>query len=309
MLLLLQQIKRLAHTDVNILIYGESGTGKELLAQAIHHSRRQGNANFVPINCGAIPAELLESEFFGHKKGAFTGAINDHIGIFEKANGGTLFLDEIGDMSLALQVKLLRVLQERRIRPVGSNQEIDIDTHIISATHRDLNQLIEDNVFREDLYYRLNVVCLKLPPLRERKEDIPLLVKYFTQKILQRLNKTSNQYPTQINFSPEALQLLVEHQWTGNIRELQNLIEQVVALNQGDLIIENQILQALGHQKNKQTFVRSLSDAKRNFEKDYLLEKLEIAKGNVADAAQLSARNRSDFYKLLKKHNIPIENQ
>lgn len=309
MLLLQQQIRRLANTDVNILICGESGTGKELLANAIHNYRRPQNSSFVAVNCGAIPAELLESEFFGHKKGAFTGAIKDHVGLFERANGGTLFLDEIGDMSLSLQVKLLRVLQDKKIRPIGSTEEITVDAQIISATHRNLTQSIAERHFREDLYYRLNVINLNLPPLRERKEDIPLLVRHFTQNILKRVKQTSMQHTAQVFFSPEALKLIVEHQWTGNIRELQNLIEQVVALNAGELITEVQILKALNQEKTKQNNRESLSNAKRQFEKNYLLEKLAITQGNVAEAAILSGRNRSDFYKLLKKHNIAIECQ
>ncbi|TQV88731.1 sigma 54-interacting transcriptional regulator [Aliikangiella coralliicola] len=300
MLHLLDQVKKLANTDVNILITGESGTGKELLAQAIHQHRREKDAPFIPINCGAVPSELLESELFGHKKGAFTGAVRDHVGIFQKAQSGTLFLDEIGDMPLPLQVKLLRVLQERSIRPVGSNEEISIEVQIVSATHRDLQSEIENKTFREDLFYRLNVVNLELPALRQRREDIPLLANYFVELVCQRNNTP------EVRLSSDAVQCLVEHHWPGNIRELQNLIEQVVALNHGEMISAAQISTALKIDNND-IILDSLSEAKRQFERDYVIEKLKITQGNVAEAAKLAGRNRSDFYKLIKKHGIELE--
>lgn len=296
MLHLIEQAKLVARTDVNVLIHGESGTGKEVLANAIHEfSQRQAGA-FVALNCGALPAELLESELFGHKKGAFTGAIKDHPGLFETANQGSLFLDEIGDMPMALQVKLLRVLQEHKIRPVGASTDQSVDVRVIAATHKDLETMIQEQDFREDLFYRLNVVTLTLPPLRERKEDVPLLAEHFLERIANRSGSEKKQ------FSPEALQLLMAYEWPGNIRQLQNLIEKSVALSAGDMIPASLIEDSLCESKADELL--SLSDAKKAFEREYLLKALSLANGNAAEAAVMVKRNRSDFYKLLKKHHI-----
>ena len=333
MLHVLEQAKMLASTDVNVLITGQSGTGKELLAQTIHdyacRDKSQNQAStiiksrkspFVAINCGAVPAELLESELFGHKKGAFTGAVKDHQGLFQQADGGTLFLDEIGDMPINLQVKLLRVLQEKTIRPVGSSQEIPINVRVLSATHRDLKQAIEQQSFREDLYYRLNVVNLSLPPLKSRLEDVPLLAQHFAELIYHR-NRGASQgrkqsaLPEQTvskqsskKFAPEALAALVAYHWPGNIRQLQNVIEQVVVLTPGNIISEQAIVSALPEagQTSESTEITSLNDAKREFERDYLIKALQLAQGNIAQAAKLAKRNRSDFYKLVKKHDIDL---
>ena len=300
MLHLLEQVKLLGPTHVNVLISGASGTGKELLAQAIHQHSQVSNGPFVAINCGAVPGELLESELFGHKKGAFTGAVKDHQGLFQQAQGGTLFLDEIGDMPLNLQVKLLRVLQEKTIRPVGFQEEISIDVRIVSATHKNLPEAIKNQQFREDLYYRLNVVNLKLPPLCERREDISLLAQYFSASIAKRMNQNEK------HFANDAMHALVRYDWPGNIRQLQNVVEQVVALTSGEVISAHLVLAALDSNE-KSVEPLSLNDAKKEFERDYVINTLKMAGGNVAEGAKLAKRNRSDFYKLIKKHNIDVD--
>lgn len=300
MLHLLEQVKLLGPTHVNVLISGASGTGKELLAQAIHQHSQVSNGPFVAINCGAVPGELLESELFGHKKGAFTGAVKDHQGLFQQAQGGTLFLDEIGDMPLNLQVKLLRVLQEKTIRPVGFQEEISINVRIVSATHKNLPEAIKNQQFREDLYYRLNVVNLKLPPLCERREDISLLAQYFSASIAKRMNQNEK------HFANDAMHALVRYDWPGNIRQLQNVVEQVVALTPGEVISAHLVLAALDSNE-KSVEPLSLNDAKKEFERDYVINTLKMAGGNVAEGAKLAKRNRSDFYKLIKKHNIDVD--
>ncbi|MBI1965300.1 MAG: sigma-54-dependent Fis family transcriptional regulator, partial [Betaproteobacteria bacterium] len=216
----LAKARLVADSDAPVFICGESGTGKELLAQALHKASPRRDHPFVAINCGAIPEPLLESELFGHVKGSFTGAVRDHKGLFLAANGGTLFLDEIGDMPVALQVKLLRVLQEKQVRPVGSTQSHAVDVRVISATHRNIEAEMAAGNFREDLYYRLNVVALALPPLAERREDIPLLANHFLSALAEKYRKTIN------GFAPEALELLVAAQWPGNVRQLYNVVEQ-----------------------------------------------------------------------------------
>ncbi|MCF7498351.1 sigma 54-interacting transcriptional regulator [Pseudoalteromonas sp. L1] len=301
MLHLLEQVKLLGPTQVNVLISGASGTGKELLAQAIHQHSHVSDGPFVAINCGAVPGELLESELFGHKKGAFTGAVKDHQGLFQQAQGGTLFLDEIGDMPLNLQVKLLRVLQEKTIRPVGFQEEIPIDVRVVSATHKNLPEAINNQQFREDLYYRLNVVNLKLPPLCERREDISLLAQHFAGQIARRMNQDEKR------FASDAMHALVRYDWPGNIRQLQNVIEQVVALTPGG-VISAQLVESALNSNVSIAEPLSLNDAKKEFERDYLINTLKMAAGNVAEAAKLAKRNRSDFYKLIKKHNINVEN-
>ncbi|MEM5549779.1 sigma 54-interacting transcriptional regulator [Pseudoalteromonas neustonica] len=301
MLHLLEQVKLLGPTHVNVLISGASGTGKELLANAIHQYSHASEGPFVAINCGAVPGELLESELFGHKKGAFTGAVKDHQGLFQQAQGGTLFLDEIGDMPLNLQVKLLRVLQEKTIRPVGFQEEIPIDVRIVSATHKNLPDAIANQQFREDLYYRLNVVNLKLPPLRERREDVSLLAQYFSASIAKRMNQKEKR------FTNDAMHALVRHDWPGNIRQLQNVVEQVVALTPGE-VISVQLVESALNSNESNIEPLSLNDAKKEFERDYVINTLKMAGGNVAEGAKLAKRNRSDFYKLIKKHNIDVDN-
>lgn len=298
MLKLLEQTRLLARSSINVLIHGESGTGKELLAQALHRASRRHDKPFIAVNCSAIPEDLLESELFGHVKGAFTGAVKNREGLFLTANGGTLFLDEIGDMPAQLQVKLLRVLQEQKVRPVGGSQDKAIDVRVLSATHRDLDQAILDQEFREDLYYRLNVASLTLPPLRERKDDIVLLAKSFLDRIGRRNGEPVKQ------ISPQGQQLLVQYHWPGNIRQLHNIIEQVVALSSTPVIPDTMIMDALPGENTPVPM--PLSDAKKQFERDYLVQLLHATKGNISEAARLSGRNRSDLYKVVKRHDLDI---
>jgi two-component system, NtrC family, response regulator GlrR len=291
----LAKARLVAASDASVLIYGESGTGKELLAQAIHRASPRRGSQFVAINCGAIPEQLLESELFGHVKGSFTGATRDHKGLFLAADRGTLFLDEIGDMPLALQVKLLRTLQERHVRPVGSTQTFDIDVRVISATHRNLEAEMAAGNFREDLFYRLNVVSVRLPPLAERREDIPLLASHFLAQLAEKYRKTVN------SFAPEALELLVGAPWPGNVRQLYNVVEQSVALATTPLVSSTLVQQAIQHQESR---FASFEEARHKFERDYLAQLLKITSGNVTQAARLAKRNRTEFYKLLQRHQI-----
>ena len=292
---LLRQAKLVADSDASVLIYGASGTGKEVLARAIHRASRREERPFVAVNCGAIPGELLESELFGHARGAFTGAVQAHKGLFQAADGGTLFLDEIGDMPLPLQVKLLRVLQEGEVRPVGSTQSVPVDVRMISATHRDLDEQKAAGLFREDLYYRLNVVSLRLPPLSERREDIPLLAAYFLRKLAERYHKP---IPT---LAPEAMALLVAAPWPGNVRQLLNLLEQALALAPTSMIPATLVQNAL---KEDAAALVPFEEARKSFERDYLVRLLKITGGNVTQAAQLAKRNRTEFYKLLQRHKL-----
>ncbi|MBW2939398.1 sigma 54-interacting transcriptional regulator [Zhongshania aquimaris] len=298
MLQLLEQAKLLAQSDINILIRGESGTGKELLASTLQAFSPRADKPFIAINCSAIPADLLESELFGHVKGAFTGASRDNKGLFASADGGTVFLDEIGDMPAQLQVKLLRVLQEQKIRPVGSHDDIAINVRVLSATHQNLETAITDGKFREDLYYRLNVASLNLPALRDRVADIQLLARHFLNCIAQRNGGVCKK------FSPAALEALMAYHWPGNIRQLNNVVEQTAALAPSPIIGEAQILATLPQVKASPVDNLSLTEARKNFEREYLQKLLFQTKGNVSDAARHAGRNRSDFHKLIKKHQL-----
>ena len=292
---LLRQARLVADSDASVLITGESGTGKELLAQAIHRASRRRARPYVAVNCGAIPAELLESELFGHARGAFTGAVQPHKGLFQAADGGTLLLDEIGDMPLPLQVKLLRVLQEGEVRPVGSTQAIPVNVRVISATHRDLDAQRAAGLFREDLYYRLNVVSLRLPPLAERREDIPLLASHYLRRLAERYEKPVP------SLAPDAMQLLVAAPWPGNVRQLLNLLEQAVALTTTGMIPASLVQSAL---REDAAALIPFEEARKTFERDYLVRLLKITGGNVTQAAQLAKRNRTEFYKLLQRHML-----
>jgi len=292
---LLRQAKLVADSDASVLIFGESGTGKELLARAIHQASRRSAKPFVAVNCGAIPGDLLESELFGHARGAFTGAVQSHKGLFQAADGGTLFLDEIGDMPLPLQVKLLRVLQEGEVRPVGSTQAIPVDVRVISATHRDLDSQRDQGLFREDLYYRLNVVSLKLPSLADRREDIPLLAVHFLRRLAERYRKPAS------TLAPDAMALLVAAPWPGNVRQLLNLLEQAVALTTTQVIPATLVQAAL---KEDAAALTPFEEARKTFEREYLVRLLKITGGNVTQAAQLAKRNRTEFYKLLQRHRL-----
>jgi two-component system response regulator GlrR len=292
---LLAEAKMVAASDASVLICGESGSGKELLAQAIHKASPRASQPFVAVNCSAIPEALLESELFGHVKGSFTGAVANHRGLFQAADGGSLFLDEIGDMPPALQVKLLRVLQERSVRPVGASQSIPVDVRILSATHRNLDTAMAEGQFREDLYYRLNVVALTLPPLGDRREDIPLLANHFLARLNEKYKKPLN------GFAPDALKALATAVWPGNVRQLHNVVEQVCALATTPLIPLVLVQRAL---RVPSVEVLSLAQARDRFERDYLVGLLKLTDGNVADCARLADRNRTEFYRLLQKHGL-----
>lgn len=295
MLRLLEQAGMVAQSDVSVLINGQSGTGKEIVAQAIHNASPRHDKPFVAINCGALPEQLLESELFGHARGAFTGAVSNREGLFQAAEGGTLFLDEIGDMPVALQVKLLRVLQERKVRPLGSNRDIEINVRIISATHRDLPKAMARGEFREDLFYRLNVVNLKIPPLSERTEDIPLLANHL-------LRQSADRYKPFVRaFSSDAMKRLMAAKWPGNVRQLVNVIEQCVALTSSPVIGDALVEQAL---EGENTALPTFVEARNQFELNYLRKLLQITKGNVTHAARMAGRNRTEFYKLLSRHEL-----
>jgi len=298
---LLEEARLVADTDTSVLITGASGTGKEVLARALHDASPRGRAPFVAINCGAMPEQLLESELFGHEKGAFTDAKQAQQGLFRSAEGGTVFLDEIGDMPIALQVKLLRVLQEREVRPVGAQRSLPVDVRVVSATHRDLAQTIEDGHFREDLYYRLAVVTLGLPTLRERPEDIAPLARHFLDSIAARTGRRAKVY------APDAMELLSAHDWPGNIRQLSNVVEQNVALTRGHVISRQAVENALTGQAGRRErlpVVQPLAEARDAFVRDYLIQLLRITEGNVARSARLAKRNRTEFYKLLNRHQV-----
>jgi len=292
---LMADARMVAASDASVLIRGESGSGKEVLARAIHRASPRAKGPFVAINCGAIPEQLLESELFGHAKGAFTGAATSRVGLFQTANGGTLFLDEIGDMPLALQVKLLRVLQERVVRPVGTTKAEPVDVRLLSATHRDLDSAMAQGLFREDLYYRLDVVSLTLPRLEERREDIPLLAAHFAGLLAVKYGKPIN------GFAPDALEALATASWPGNVRQLFNVVEQSCALTSTPLIPAALVRRAL---RVPAMDALTYADAKQRFERNYLVQLLKLTDGNVADAARIAERNRTEFYRLLQKHDL-----
>ncbi|MBP9655882.1 MAG: sigma 54-interacting transcriptional regulator [Rhodocyclaceae bacterium] len=292
---LMADARMVAASDASVLIRGESGSGKEVLARAIHRASPRAKGPFVAINCGAIPEQLLESELFGHAKGAFTGAATSRVGLFQTANGGTLFLDEIGDMPLALQVKLLRVLQERVVRPVGATKAEPVDVRLLSATHRDLDVAMAQGQFREDLYYRLDVVSLTLPRLDERREDIPLLAAHFAGLLAVKYGKPIN------GFAPDALEALATASWPGNVRQLFNVVEQSCALTSTPLIPAALVQRAL---RVPAMDALTYADAKQRFERNYLVQLLKLTDGNVADAARIAERNRTEFYRLLQKHDL-----
>lgn len=284
-----------AESDVTVFISGATGTGKEVLAKAIHEASARCESPFIAVNCGAIPEQLLESELFGHEKGAFTGANTKHEGLFQAANGGTLFLDEIGDMPLSLQVKLLRVLQDLQVRPVGSTRSFPIDVRVISATHKDLDEAVKNGEFREDLYYRLKVVPLEMLPLSSRRDDISLLAKHFLEKQGEQANKKGK------HFSPDALDYMIEAPWPGNVRQLINVIDLCLTLSKTKTIPLSLVKKAL---QDKPGNFQTLKDAKQEFERNYIIGVMKITKGHVANAARISGKNRTEFYKLLSQYEI-----
>ena len=295
---LLGSARKVAQTDSSILIQGESGTGKELLARAVHRASRRASQPFVAVNCTAIPEALFESEFFGHRKGAFTGASDSRIGLIQSAHGGTLLLDEIGDMPLAFQAKLLRALQEREVRPVGASEAVSVDVRVIASSHQDLELAVSERRFREDLYYRINVVTLEIPALAARREDIPVLAAHFLNAVRAKLSDTA---VAVTGFSAEAVELLVSAPWPGNIRQLRNVVEQCVVLANTPLIPATLVQAAL---RSKPREFLPFAQARDHFEFEYLVNLLQMTQGNVAQAARLADRNRSEFYKLLRKHEL-----
>ena len=291
----LEQVTKAADSDSTIIIEGESGTGKELIAKTLHLASPRADKQFVAINCAAIPETLFESEMFGYEKGAFTGAVQNKEGLMIQAQGGTFFLDEISEMSLSMQVKLLRVMQEKEFFPVGGRKTIKMDIRFIATTNKNLKEEVKNGNFREDLFYRIHVIDIHLPPLRERQGDIPVLSHYFLDKLSKEMNKEIT------GFSAPALQKLMLHSWPGNVRELQNTVESAVAMATENIISEDLILPALKAEVNN---LKPLKDAKENFEKNYLLQLIEITEGNMAQAARLAGKYRADLYELLKKYGL-----
>ena len=309
----LEFVQKVADSDSTVMIQGESGTGKELVARMLHFNSQRRDRPLVPVNCGAIPENLLESELFGHEKGAFTGATHARMGRFELAHGGTIFLDEIGEMSLPLQVKLLRVLQEREFERVGGNRTIHVDVRIIAATNQDLEAMVEERRFRQDLFYRLNVIPIVIPPLRERRTDIPLLIDHF----LNRFNQSKH---TQVvGLDDEALRLLTEYDWPGNIRELENMMERLVVLKKQGILASEDLPQKISRRSMipelKEQFIRlsedgiHLSREVEQYEKHLIMEALRKANGVTSRAAQLLHLNRTTLVEKLKRKGVDPRSQ
>jgi len=310
----LEAVSRIAKTDSTVYIHGESGTGKELIAKAIHLASPRKDRSFVAINCAAIPETLLESELFGHEKGAFTGAVRSTRGLFAQANEGTLFLDEIGDMPLSIQVKLLRALEERQFYPVGGEKPVQVDVRVVVATKKDLVEEVKKGLFREDLFYRIHVIPIVLPPLKERLEDIPYLVDHLLKKICQQMKRDVR------GLTPKAMEKLMQHDWPGNVRELENTLEYAVTMTQRDVITDDLVLQtkiAMGAAQPTDSIqaqllpagggsFKTLKEARSEFEKAYLVRLLHSCNGKATRAAEIAGKYRADFYDLLKKHDIKL---
>ncbi len=294
----LEKIVQAAATDSNILIEGESGTGKELAAKSIHVSGPRKHGPFIAINCAAIPESLFESELFGYKKGAFTGAANNKKGFLEQARNGTFFFDEISEIPVSVQAKLLRVLQENEFYPLGGNEKIKFEARIIAATNKKLSDEVSKGNFREDLYYRIHVIPITMPPLRERRECIPVLAHYFLNEFRQQMKKNVS------HFSSAAMKKLVHAAWPGNVRELKNIVEYCVAMSKNPVISPELILL---DPKEIHDELKPFKDAKLSFEKDYIMQLLRITKGNISLAAKLSGKYRADFYDLMKKCGLKAE--
>ena len=292
---LFQQVAQIADSDATILLTGETGTGKEVLARVLHANSRRSKGPFVALNCAAISETLFESELFGHIRGAFTNAVAAKRGLFQSANGGTLFLDEIAEMSLPMQVKLLRAVQEREVREVGAEYATKVDVRIITATNKDLAESVKAGTFRHDLYYRVSVVPLALPPLRERKDDIPLLAQHFLKQSAKRSNKDVR------GFTPAAMHRLMVYPWPGNVRELENAVEKAVVMSRQDMVLP-ELLPTAG--ATSDIGLKPLTEAKEDFERTYLRNVLQMTGGNISRAAQFAGRYRADFYKMLKKYGL-----
>ena len=310
---LLEAVSRIAMSDSTVYIHGESGTGKELIAKAIHLASDRKDKPFVAINCAAIPETLLESELFGHEKGAFTGAVRSTKGLFTQANEGTLFLDEIGDMPLSIQVKLLRALEERQFYPVGSEKPVSVDVRVVVATKKDLIEEVKKGQFREDLFYRIHVIPVLLPPLKDRPEDIPHLVEHLLKKICQQMKKPVK------GLTPKAMQKLMQHDWPGNVRELENTLEYAITMTQRDIVTDDLVLQtkiSSGVATTEEAVqsqllptpgsFKTLKEARAEFEKAYLIRLLQMCDGKATRAAEIAGKYRADFYDLLKKHDIKV---
>ncbi len=311
-------LSKISSCDVNVLITGESGTGKELVARAIHYLSGRNRKPFIPVNCGAIPENLFENELFGHSKGAYTGASFQQYGLVKEAEGGTLFLDEIGTVNTFVQTKLLRLIQESEYRPLGYSKNIKADIRVLAATNIDLRHLVERKVFREDLFYRLNVVPLHIPPLRERKEDIPVLIKHFVKRYSREYNKPINVIPV------EVMNVLASYSWPGNIRELENKIQQLVVMSTSSVISTENIQLTLKEPLSKETIIEYINAAKESiinqseietfnvakkkvndlFEKSYLTQLLSVYKGDMVRASKIAGKSRTAFWNLLKKQNL-----
>ncbi|HEX9398945.1 MAG TPA: sigma-54 dependent transcriptional regulator [Anaeromyxobacter sp.] len=299
----LEQLRKVAPTDATVLVLGESGTGKELVARAIHEGSLRRERPFVSVSCAAIPEGLLESELFGHERGAFTGAVRRKLGRFELAHEGTLFLDEVGELPPSVQVKLLRVLQERRFERVGGEETVEVDVRLVSATNRDLAAMARDGRFREDLYYRLDVVPIHLPPLRDRPGDVEELARHFLARSAPRLGRAVK------GFAPEALELLRRHRWPGNVRELENVVEQALVFAEGELVTPAELPAGLRHAPPAQglpvpTGDRSLTDILEDLERQLILAAYEKAKGVKAETARLLGIKPSALYYKLEKYGI-----
>jgi len=300
---LFELVKDVAATNTTVLIQGESGVGKELIANAIHYNSPRAKRPFVKVNCGVLAESLLESELFGHVRGAFTGAIRDKIGRFEMANGGTLFLDEIGDISLNMQLKLLRVLQEGEFERVGGTETIKVDVRIIAATNKNLKKAMEDGTFRQDLYYRLNVIPIYVPPLRERREDI----KYLTYHFIEKFNKIYGKQITEIE--SEAMEILEKYDYPGNIRELENLIERIIVLNKKNVITVKDLPESVRHYVGETSveqfdFSRGFNQLVEDFEKKLIAKALEQNKSNKVQTANMLKMNRSTLISKMKKYQL-----
>ena len=296
-----QLIKKVAPLTSTVLIEGESGTGKELIARAIHQNSLRSQQRFVAINCGAIPLNLLESELFGYERGAFTGAVHEKRGLFEAANNGTIFLDEISEMDQSLQVKLLRVIQEKRFQRIGGTEEKATDVRIVTSTNRNLNEEVLNGRFRKDLYYRINVIKIHIPPLRDRPEDIPLLSHFFLQKYSKEFNKSHK------GISPKVMSTILHYRWDGNVRELENVIEHAVAMAESDEISISDLpeyLVSATAANGLNTPLKPFDDAKRQFEKQYVERALEKCHGNIAEAARLTSIPRQNIYDKIKKYGV-----
>jgi transcriptional regulator with PAS, ATPase and Fis domain len=298
-------IERVAETNVDVLIIGETGTGKELVARAVHNQSRRCDQPFVPVDCGAIPENLLESELFGYERGAFTGADRQRTGLLETANNGTFFLDEIGDLPQVLQAKLLRTLQERTLRRVGGNKEVEIDVRIVAATSRDLDAMVQSKAFREDLYYRINVVRLDLPPLRNRGDDLGLLAEYFTERFSREMGRT---VVPALNHA--TYRILADYEWPGNVRELQNVIRRAIVLSEADELLPKDLPVALlaaaeSNQGNSSRgFFEMRSEHVARFEREYLASLLTRHNGNVKEASNEAKVPRATLYRLFKNHDL-----